>query len=42
MSDLEALRCIAEDQEELRVELEHNMGEELGMQLNKIREVSKH
>ena len=40
VSDLEALRDIAEEQEELRVELEHDMREELDMQLNKTREVS--
>ena len=40
VSDLEALRDIAEEQEELRVEVEHDMREELDMQLNKTREVS--
>ena len=40
VSDLEALRDIAEEQEELRVELEHDMREELDMELNKTREVS--
>lgn len=39
VSDLEALRDIAEEQEELRVEVEHDMREELDMQLNKTREV---
>ena len=39
VSDLEALRDIAEEQEELRVELEHDMREELDMELNKTREV---
>ena len=39
VADLEALRDIAEEQEELRVELEHDMREELDMQLNKTREV---
>ena len=41
VADLEALRDIAEEQEELRVELEHDMREELDMQLNKTREVGK-
>ena len=40
VSDLEALRDIAEEQEELRVELEHDMREELDMELKKTREVS--
>ena len=39
VADLEALRDIAEEQEELRVEVEHDMREELDMQLNKTREV---
>ena len=39
VSDLEALRDIAEEQEELRVEVEHDMREELDLQLNKTREV---
>ena len=42
MSDLEALRCIAEEKEELRVELELSMGDKLDMQRNKTREVGKH
>ena len=39
MSYLETLKDIAEEQEEVRVELELDMKEELNVQLNKTREV---
>jgi len=42
VSDLEALRGMAEEQKELTMELEDELREELDMQLNKTREVSMH
>ena len=39
VSYLDALRDIAEEQEEVRVDREHDMREELDMQLNKTRKV---
>ena len=39
VSDLEALRDLSEEQEELRMEVEHDLREELDMNLNSIRQV---
>ena len=39
VSDLEALRDLSEEQEELRMEVEHELREELDMNLNSVRQV---
>lgn len=39
VADLEALRDLSEEQEELRMEVEHDLREELDMNLNNVREV---
>lgn len=39
VTDLEALRDLSEEQEELRMEVEHDLREELDMNLNSIRQV---
>ena len=39
VADLEALRDLSEEQEELRMEVEHDLREELDMSLNNVREV---
>ena len=39
VTDLEALRDLSEEQEELRMEVEHDLREELDMKLNSIRQV---
>ncbi len=39
VSDLEALRDLSEEQEELRMEVEHELREELDMSLNATRQV---
>lgn len=39
VSDLEALRDLSEEQEELRTEVEHELREELDMSLNGTRQV---
>ncbi len=39
VTDLEALRDLSEEQEELRMEVEHDLREELDMNLNSIRHV---
>lgn len=38
-ADLEALRDLSEEQEELRMEVEHDLREELDMSLNSVRQV---
>ena len=40
VADLEALRDLSEEQEELRMEVEHDLREELDMSLNGVRQVS--
>ena len=40
VADLEALRDLSEEQEELRMEVEHDLREELDMSLNSVRRVS--
>ena len=39
VADLEALRDLSEEQEELRMEVEHDLREELDMSLNGVRQV---
>lgn len=39
VADLEALRDLSEEQEELRMEVEHDLREELDMNLNSVRQV---
>ena len=39
VADLEALRDLSEEQEELRMEVEHDLREELDMSLNSVRQV---
>lgn len=39
VTDLEALRDLSEEQEELRMEVEHDLREELDMSLNSVRQV---
>lgn len=39
VADLEALRDLSEEQEELRMEVEHELREELDMSLNGVRQV---
>ena len=39
VADLEALRDLSEEQEELRLEVEHDLREELDMSLNSVRQV---
>ena len=39
VTDLEALRDLSEEQEELRMEVEHDLREELDMNLNSVRQV---
>ena len=39
VADLEALRDLSEEQEELRMEVEHDLREELDMNLNNVRQV---
>ena len=39
VTDLEALRDLSEEQEELRMEVEHDLREELDMNLNNVRQV---
>lgn len=39
VTDLEALRDLSEEQEELRMEVEHDLREELDMGLNSVRQV---
>ena len=41
VADLEALRDLSEEQEELRMEVEHDLREELDMSLNNVRQVSQ-
>ena len=41
VADLEALRDLSEEQEELRMEVEHDLREELDMSLNSVRQVSE-
>lgn len=40
VADLEALRDLSEEQEEIRMEVEHDLREELDMSLNSVRQVS--
>ena len=40
VADLEALRDLSEEQEELRMEVEHDLREELDMSFNSVRQVS--
>ena len=39
VADLEALRDLSEEQEELRMEVEHDLREELDLSLNSVRQV---
>ena len=41
VSDLEALKELSDQQEELRMEAEHDLREELDMSLNSVRQVTQ-